>query len=189
MANTNAPYGFKLHSRELDVKHRIKRVVIPASDGTALFIGDPVIKTTTGEASTGLPTAIRATAGATNVVYGIVLGFEYDDTYPHDRHRTASTRRVATVVECASDVLFRVQSAGTITAGDIGARANASAGTGNTFTGLSGFTLDASEGADATYQFQIEGLHNVSGGDIDGAYNEAIVKCNLFQDANATAGV
>lgn len=51
----------------------LEEVYIPTSDSNKLCAGDPIIFNGTGVAATGIPTAILATAGATNPVSGFLV--------------------------------------------------------------------------------------------------------------------
>lgn len=142
---------------------------IPASYGTALFIGDPVVKTGTSNtadvaASDGyvaragsLPEINRATAGTGNAVTGIIVGFKPSkDVRETVRNNPASTERIAIVADHPLQK-FVAQVDGTAAATDVGANADiVYTHSGDTTTGLSGAEIDISEVATtAAHQVKI----------------------------------
>lgn len=160
MANTDSAFGMR------PVRHRsgacytgaCNTYVVPASDATALFIGDPVVKA--GSSSGKYATVTRATAGATNQITGVVVGFVPTPSIVSNGYRLASTLATVLVADDPG-LLFEVQedsAGGSVAAGSIGLNANLVAGSGNTYSHLSGFELDSSTAAaDATYQLTIHG--------------------------------
>lgn len=159
MPNVSNPMGLvpvrTLHGAPWN--QRLIRCFIPATDNNNMFIGDPV--DLAGSADTGAicPTVVRATAGATNPVFGAIVAFEPDPTNLTLTYRVASTARYCWVV-CDPLTIFEIQadSSATLGATDVGANANLVSGTGNTRTGLSGWQLDSSAvTANATYQLII----------------------------------
>jgi hypothetical protein len=157
MANANAPFGFRPYIADSPTYGTI-RCVIPASDGTATFIGDAV--KLHGDSDTGYATVIQAAAG--DPVYGVVVAFEASPaTSLSDQYRKASTKRFCQVA-LASQWTFLVQSDDDTTAlatTDVGLNANFIVAAGSTVTGLSGMELN-SDGANTTnsLDLQIMGL-------------------------------
>lgn len=133
-----------------------RRYYVPASDSTALFVGDPVIVAGDGDAN-GVPTVTRATAGSAGRITGVVVGFEPTAPFPL-KYRAAST---AAYVYVADDpaLLFEIQEdavGGALAATNISQNIDLIAGNGNTNTGLSGFQADSSTAATtATLQLRI----------------------------------
>lgn len=130
---------------------------VPASDSTALYIGDPV-KLAGSADSAGVKSVTRAAAGET--ISGVVVGFQ-DATSMLAGYRAAST--AAYVLIChGQDMLFEVQEdgvGGAIAAADIGLNADLVAAAGSTYTKRSGYMLDTSTKATtATLQVRIVGL-------------------------------
>ena len=80
MANVNKVNGFKpfRYMSGAPYNGAFTKYVVPASDGTALFVGDVVKADTAGDLATGLRGCARGTAGAAMV--GVVVGFEPDAT-------------------------------------------------------------------------------------------------------------
>lgn len=101
MTNINAPFGMRpvRHKNGQPYNGAVRPYFVPASDGTALFVGDPVIKT--GSSNTvqvsapgagtfnvgALPSIARATAGTTNRITGVIVGFAGDANAPLNRPR------------------------------------------------------------------------------------------------------
>lgn len=153
------------------------RVLIASGVATAQFIGDPVLAL--GASNTAelthvgsgkqipgaLPTATIAVAGATNMIYGVIVGFDMihrDSTV----HREASTDRIAKIAPAWDpNIVFRVRDDGSGVIGTalVGANANLVAGGGGeTVYGKSSWMLDATTpGADATFQCTILRAANI----------------------------
>jgi len=158
MANSNAPMGL------LPVRYRngapwngqSRRYYVPATDATALFVGDPVIIAGDGDTN-GVPTATRATAGATNRITGVVIGFEPTGPFPL-KYRPASTAMYIYVADDPA-LLFEMQENSTpsaLASTNIGQNVNVVAGTGSTATGFSGFQIDSNTAATtATLQLRL----------------------------------
>jgi hypothetical protein len=157
------------------------RALITSSIGTAQYIGDPVLALGAGSTSElthvgsgtqipgALPTVTIATAGATNKLYGVIVGFDMvhrDSTI----YREASTDRIALIAPAWDpDIVFQVRddASGTIGTALVGANANLVAGGGgSTATGMSSWMLDASTPSnDATYQVTILRAANILNND------------------------
>lgn len=144
MANVDIAYGFQPARNFADVE--LQSCVIPASDGTATFIGDPVKLHGTGDAETRYPTVIQA-AAADASIYGVIVGFEPDYSNLNSKYRLASTRRIARVMPAYSHILFRVNCPITIDVDAIGTGYDIVVGAGSTTTGHSGVELDVSTAA------------------------------------------
>lgn len=189
MANSNAPRGL------VPVRHRsgapyngaANLYFVPASDGTALFIGDPVIIGGSADAD-GVPTAIRATAAGGSYISGVVVGFVPDPTNLELKNRTASTARYVYVCD-DPDVIFEIQEdavGGALAAVDVGLNADLIAGTGSTVTGYSGFQLDTSTKA-TTNTLQLRIVRFAQRADNEISANAKVeVAINLHQSRNLT---
>lgn len=128
------------------------RCVIPSSDTTATFIGDPVklagtAVSVSSEDGAVLPAVIQGTADAE--FFGVITSFEYDPSDLTKQYRVASTERVCNVVP-ALDALFAVQADEDVEVADIGNSVDFVNSTntltaGNTTTGLSGVEIDSSD--------------------------------------------
>lgn len=131
---------------------------IPASDGTATFVGDFVKLSGSSDSTTGVPTVIQA--AATDALLGAIVSFVPDVTNLGLNYRTASTLRYCQV--CVDpDVIYEMQedSVGNdMDANMVGLSTDIAVGSGNTVTGASGMELDSSDTATAAGQVRILGL-------------------------------
>jgi hypothetical protein len=155
MANTNAPFGLRpvRYLSGAPWNGQVSRYLIPATDGTAYYIGDPV--TLAGDAgasgsyvngvyTAGMPTVSIGIAGATCV--GVIVGFEVNPASLDKVYRPASTAVVALVAD-DPNIVFHLQeiNSGTAwTSAEIGLNANFVAATGSTVTGYSAYVGDNS---------------------------------------------
>lgn len=92
MANANAPFGFKPVRGAFSQPYNDGAQVYAAAagDATAILLGDPV--TVTGTATTdGIPVVTRSTAGSTNAITGIAVGFRPYGNTEWLNYRPAST--------------------------------------------------------------------------------------------------
>lgn len=189
MANSNAPRGL------VPVRHRsgapyngaANLYFVPASDGTALFVGDPVIIGGSADAD-GIPTAIRATAAGGAYISGVVVGFVPDPTNLELKNRTASTARYVYVCD-DPDVIFEIQEdavGGALAATNVGQNIDLVSGTGSTVTGYSGFQADSSTAA-TTNTLQLRIVRFAQRPDNEISANAKVeVAINLHQSRNLT---
>ncbi len=144
--------------------------VIPSSDSTATFIGDPVrlLGSAVQVGDAYYPSVAQGTANAE--FFGVVVSFAANPDNLSQQYRVASTERVCQVVP-ALDNLFAVQADEDIVVADIGNTADFVNSTnvltaGNTSTGISGVELDSSNvGTGAN--FLILGVYNAPDNDLD----------------------
>ena len=140
------------------------RCYISASEGTAMYLGDPVALET---AAADLPTdgksmavmPVASLTGATGqLILGVVTSFETTST-AETVYRVASTERYCQVC-LANDIVFRIRDDGSGVPANTWQGMNASmvAGTSSTVTGLSGIGLDATTPA-TTQTFPLTILH------------------------------
>ena len=193
MANANAPFGLR------PVKGVNGQVVTGsprqyshlASDGTALFIGDPVKLAGTASTINGvtMPDVVRAATG--DVILGVVTGIvpTSRDTLGYGAASTAYTL----FVDDDPNTLFEIQDANSgtaLTTADIGLNANFVAGTGSTYTNQSGFTLDNTTEA-TTNTLDLKLVNVVNRADVDNASSPLrfLVRINRHQFSNQVAGV
>ena len=145
---------------------------IPATDGTATFIGDAV-KSAGSATSDGLyPTVAQAAAG--DAIRGIVVGFS-DQPYVsvntdnlNEKYRAASVARYAFVVD-DPDVIFEVQedsAGGSIAAASVGLSCDFVVGSGSTVTGKSAMEVDSSDVGTAAGQFKLLRVSNKVGNEL-----------------------
>lgn len=189
MANANTPFGFKpvkMHGSGA-MTGGCEVFNVPASDATALFIGDPVIRAGSADAN-GVATATRASASGN--ITGVVVG-TMDASMNPTRSRTASVNSY--VLVCTDpDMVYEVQEdavGGALAAADVGLNADIVAGSGSSTTGLSGFQLDTSTKATtSTLPLKILGFVQRLDNAI-GANAKVLVKINAGTDGNLTTGV
>jgi len=147
MANANAPTGLtpRRYRNGSPWMGAARHYYVPASDATALYIGDPVV-IVAGSDTNGFPSCTRATAGAGNRITGVVVGFRpgapLAAPYPA---RPASTAGYVIVAD-DPNLLFEIQESATtdgaaLTAAAMGKNAQLLAGTGG--ANGSGFTMDS----------------------------------------------
>ena len=155
---------------------------VPASDGTALFIGDPVILAGDADAATGWPTITRATAAAAGRITGVVVGFTPTPSIITNGYRLASVAAYALVSD-DPDLLFEIQEdavGGALATASIGLNADLIAAAGSAVTKRSGFMLDTSTAATtATLQLRIERFVNRADNEIGTANAKVLVRLNL----------
>lgn len=191
MANTNNPEGLKpvRYASGAPYNGACNIYFVPATDATALFVGDPVILA--GDADTdGVPTVTRATAAGAGRITGVVVGVRNSPTQT-TRYRKASDAMYVHVADDPS-LLFEIQEdavGGALASTNVGQNVDLIAGTGSTVTGLSGFQADSSTAATtSTLQLRIEGfVRRVD--NVIGANAKILVRINQQMDAPVTAGV
>lgn len=135
---------------------------VPASDSTALFVGDPVIIAGGGDAN-GVSTVTRAAAGAR--ITGVVVGFSANPSDTTDGaletgYRAASTAAYVLVADDPA-LLFEAEEdavGGALAAADIGLNVDVVAGSGSTVTRRSGYLLDSSTKATDAAGLRIVGF-------------------------------
>lgn len=140
------------------------RYYVPASDSTALFVGDPVILAGSGDAN-GVPSVTRAAAG--DRITGVVVGFAPlesasagSTTAINRGYRTASTEDYVLVAD-DTDLVFEATEDGTggfLAVTNIGNNIDLVAGSGSTTTKKSGYALDSSTAATTAAQMRILGM-------------------------------
>lgn len=191
MANVDSPYGLR-PVRERDgspYSGAANTYYVPATDATALFVGDPVILAGSADESGVAPTVTRATAGATNRITGVVVGFQPNPAFVPFGYRPASTEMYVLVAD-DPDIEYAIQAdADGIAAAQIGLNANLTADAGSTATKRSGFYLDGSTpAADATFQLRVLGLEPQINNEV-GAYADVLVRINLPTEAGVASGL
>lgn len=198
MANANTPMGLvPISANGSPYWGRCRVYNVPASDGTALFVGDPVIAAGSADAY-GVPTATRATAAGgafitgvmVSVVNGPAAGANAALTVTRDqtRHRLASTNTYIMVAD-DPDQLFVIQEdgvGGALAAANVSQNADLIAGSGSTTTGQSGWLLDSST-ANTTATLQLRIIELMRGPDnAIGTSAKWVVKINLHSLMNTT---
>ena len=181
---------------------RIRKYYVPATDSTALYIGDCVIKVgdaNDNEVRTGsgtyepgaLSEVTRATNGDGNKITGVIVGI---DVMPDDNaraaYRKASTEAVISVADDPS-ALFEIEADGALAADSVGLNAVLINTGGSTATGLSDVALDTTSdapAADASNQLLIVALKPEPGNALTDSAPEVIVMINQHTENQGTVG-
>lgn len=207
MANVDSPFGLKPLRYKSGAPYNGAAVpmYIAASYGTALFIGDPVIKVVGGSNTAAvtmpgagsfnigtLPSIEKATAGDTNRITGVIVGFAASPTAGlENQYNPASTERIAYVATDPS-LIFEIQADGAIPAASVGLNAVLIyTHSGSTASGLSGVELDTtSDGpaADASNQLLIVGAVNREDNDTTLTHAKVEVMINQHTENQGTVG-
>lgn len=206
MANLDTPFGLRPIGLGGSAPYNaaIKPYYIPAGYATALFIGDPVVKTGTsntaevtvpgaGKRAIGTMTAInKAAAGDGNAITGVIVGFAADPDNLSRTYSPASTEGVAFVCDDPAQ-LFEIQADGAIPAASIGLNAvMIYTHAGVPATGLSGAELDTTSdvpAADASNQLTIVSVPNREDNDTTLTHAKVIVRINNHTEAHGAIGV
>lgn len=190
MANANAATGLtpRRYRNGSPWMGAVRTYYVPASDSTALFIGDPVI--IAGGADTfGTPTVTRATAASAGRITGVVVGLRPggNTTLIPPRYRAASVAEYVLVAD-DPELLFEAQEdsvGGALTAASTDLNIDLIAGNGDTFTGQSGWMLDSSTAATtATLQLRLVALQQRVDNEF-GANAKWLVAINLPTETGA----
>ena len=197
MANTSRVNGFRpvKYLNGAPWNGQVTRYSIPASDGTALFVGDLVKASATAD-SEGVRGVIQA--AASDAVLGVVVGFESSMTsLDTPQYRVASTLRYALVVD-DPNVIFEAQEDGAtdpLEMVDAGLNVDFVVGAGSTTTGASGMQIDSNtEAVTATLPLKLIGPAKRPDNELVAAgqaYTRWLVKINNHQlgSHTGTAGV
>lgn len=201
MANVDSPKGLipYRHRNGAPYNGACSPYYVQADYATALFIGDPVVKT--GTANTAgvmgfnpgtLPSINKATAGDGNAITGVIVGFKKIDD-ENKIYNAASTEAVVFVAD-DPDLVFEIQadSAGTLAATSVGLNAVLIyTHSGSTVTGYSGAELDTTSdvpAADASNQLTILRFVNREDNEI-ATHAKVLVSINQHTEADNTLGI
>jgi hypothetical protein len=195
MPNTNAPSGLRpvRHRNGAPYNGAATRYFVPASDATALFLGDPVILAGSADVN-GVATVTRATAGGGSFLLGPVVSVDTDDgtstgiTLGRDSatYRVASTARYVWVAD-DPDIIFAVQSNGSTAVADVGLNMDLVAGAGSTVTGWSGFqAADSTKATTNTLQLRVLGFNQNIDNEVGNPNAKLLVAINLHALRNLT---
>lgn len=172
---------------------------IPASDGTAVYIGDVVKLAGDARSPAGVPTVTRA--GATDQMVGVVVGILFSgigDTMnvppvtslDTPVYRLASQDRYVLVAD-DPNLVFEAQVSGTIATADVGLNVSPTVTAGSTATGVSGEQVDATTKATtATLPFKIVAIPQRPDNQITDAFVNVYVVANnhVFKGGTGTTG-
>jgi len=157
MANRDIPNGLRPvgYLNGATWNGKVNKYYVPATDGTAIFIGDAVKSAGSASADGKYPDVAQAAAG--DAIRGVVVGFEVDPDNINYKYRPAST--AMTLLVCDDpDAIFEIQEdsvGGALAVTEVGENADLVVGSGSTTTGLSGMELDSSDHKSATAQLRI----------------------------------
>jgi hypothetical protein len=158
---------------------------VPTSETANLYIGDSVI--INGSADTnGVPSVIKATAGTSNRITGVITGWVPNPSIVANGYRVTATAAYA-IVEDDPNVMYEVQ-ATTAAVTDVGANINLAAATGSRLTQSATYANGAQIGTGATYQLRILGFAQRPDSET-GAYAKLLVRINLPTEAGIASGV
>jgi hypothetical protein len=171
LANANAPFGLKpLNLNGTTWSGQGKMIYIPSSQGSAIYIGDPIIPLGSTDAW-GVPAWGIATAGATHIIGGSFLGLSNGPAGSGVTLLQSSTIYFPGGVASYGfvcddpDVMWSIQedsAGGAIAIANAGySNGNLVAGSGgSTATGMSSWQLQSSTvgSGNSTYQVKVLGL-------------------------------
>ncbi len=207
LSSVDAPFGLRpiKGSGGATYNGACNAYYIRSDYATALFIGDPVIKTSDGsntafvnvgpggagyEVGT-LPAINRASVNTASIT-GVIVGFAADPTGLENKHSPLSTEGVAFVAD-DPDLIFEVQCDAAVTAAQIGDNATMifTQG-GSTVTGLSGAELDVATttaiNTTAGLQLSIRRSRPAADNLLTDAFPIVEVKINRHQEVGGTVG-
>jgi len=161
MANTDTPFGLK------PIKHldgspwngKFNVYYLPATDGTATFRGDVVVRAAGADTTGRYPTVAQAAATDIYIV-GVIIGFGLTPEIMANadnlayKYRVASTAMYCAVVDDPS-VIFEAQEDGTMAYTAVGQNCDITVGSGDTSTGLSAMEIDSSDAKNTTAQLRV----------------------------------
>lgn len=205
MANIDAPFGLRPVGYRSGAPYNgaARPYYIQSDYATALFIGDPVVKTGTsntaevtvpggGRFGIGTLPAVNKTAagdvdGLTKAITGVIVGFSPLPSNLEYKHNPASTERVAFVAD-DPDLVFEIQADGAVPAASMGLNAVLIyTHAGSATTGLSGAELDTTSdvpAADASNQLTILRAANREDNDTTATHAKVLVSINAHTEAS-----
>lgn len=209
-ANPNIPWGLQPYQRKGSASYRANTHMyyIKNGDASAFYVGDPVVRIATPASANGTPTVTLATAGTSALITGAIVGivgvgpasanspqgsFFPASGSPGPMHiPAANTTGYFVMVDDDPNSLFVIQANATQLATSVGKNANLASGTGNNYTGWSGWQLATSTvGTQSTKQVQIVDLEqevdNVAGA--GRLYTKFIVRLNQSTEGLAATGI
>lgn len=193
MPNPAVAFGLRpvRHAQGAPVSGAFREYTIPASDATAVFIGDLVTGVGTSSTVGGLLYQDVTRSATGDVFQGVVVGVAPVDqtSLPY---RAASTLRVVRVCDDPHQ-LFEIKEASTgtaLTAADVGLNINISVVAGSTVTGFSGTVADnTTEATTNTLDLKIVEIKNSPDNDVGFVSQSLLVRLNRHRFVNQTAGV
>lgn len=205
--NTNNPYGLQPIQVQGDSYRPNTQVFyVAANTSAAFFLGDPVIKSGGSADANGIDGVVLATAGSTNKITGVVVGFLGSNAGgfpggstggffansgapgPFYKATSAATAQYL-MVETNPAALFAVQCTGNPAATVVGKNTNLVSGNGGTTTGWSGWQASATVATSATAQLNIVGFLQQIDNVIGSANSKLIVRINNSTEIPGAAGI
>jgi hypothetical protein len=189
MPNVNSPFGLRPYSMKSGAPYNgaVRTYYVPASNPTALYIGDPVITITNSSDGNGVQTVQIATAGTTSPVLGAFQGITNNaGTAVITLQQTqtpflAAGQAAYVVVSDDPDILYVVQEDGSagasMVSGASGRNASLLAGTGNAYSAQSGWTMQTASLSTSQLQLRIIQLLQETDNAV-GQYARWLVKIN-----------
>jgi hypothetical protein len=171
MANVNSPRGIQPYSYRSGAPWggAVRVYYVPVGNGTALFLGDPVISITNSSDGNGIQSVGIASAGGGAQILGAFMGIANNagiSTITLQQTQTpylAASQAAYVYVTDDPTLLYWVQENGSMVSGASGRNADLVAGTGSTTTSQSGWQLASSTlNTTSTLQMRIiQGLQEV----------------------------
>jgi hypothetical protein len=167
----------------------IRVYYVPSNNGTALYIGDPLITVTNSSDGNGVQTVAIATAGTTSPVLGAFQGITNNagqTTITLQQTQTpylAANQAAYVMVSDDPDLLYVVQedgsAAGAMVSGASGRNASLLSGSGNAYSGQSGWTMQTASLSTSQLQLRIiQLLQSPLSDNAVGQYARWLVKIN-----------
>ena len=212
MPNPNTPQGLvPIQSRTAQQwRDSVHLYSVPANTTNAMYVGDPVIKLAASADVNGIDGVNLATAGSSNRITGVIVGFQGKGTTqlgnynpgslfglsgnPGPAYKPANDTSVWYVLVMDDPTTeFYVQSndsGGAPASTIVGKNANLASGAGSIYTGWSGWQLAANQvGTSANAQLNVVGVlpeaDNVAGS----ANCKFVVRINQSTEVNAATGI
>lgn len=188
MANANSPQGLRpvRDGSNRPYSGGGNTYYVSTSNGTALFLGDPVILDGGADAN-GVASVTIATAGGSNRITGAIVGFGVSPTLVSTGATLAASTAGYVIVEDDPNVMFEIQ-ASTLAAADVGANSILASGTGSTTTGSGWYVDTATKGTTASLQVRILGAVQ-SPDNALGTYCKIHVRLNVPTEAGLATGL
>lgn len=207
MANTSRINGFKpvKHLNGSPYNGQANIYEVPAGEATAIFVGDPVVLSSSASTS-GYPVveALAASAAgdvASGVLVGFVVGIMHTKFDAEGKMTTGSvaldtpqyapgsTKRFVLVAD-SPDLIFEGQADASVALASIGLNTGLNVGTHDTTTGNSVWQADGSAvNTTNTLPLQVVGFPQRPDNEAAATYNKVLVRINTHAYANGATGV
>lgn len=159
MANVASPRGLRVGGELLGCHW----YAVAATYGTAMFIGDPVVQTGSGNQ------VVVATVGSTNAVAGAIVGIYDSNQIPgiqlstgeRANYKPASTAAYVLVADHPRQTFIIQTDAGVYTIADAGANCSMASAAGSTVSGQSGWVIAAGTASSAGTSEQLRLIREV----------------------------